>query len=138
MAYLVVPVLRPTTPSVGSLLCLYEMVWNTQLVSCVTYFCFSAACTPLRLKEIQNELNEIAAAEWYQLGIQLEIPVATLRNIDHEQPRDAQRCMTEILNWWLQNAPECSWEKLTEAVEAMDGCRTLVERLRKKISQGWH
>ena len=137
MAYLVMPVLRPTTLPVGSLLCnLFEMVQNTQLLSCVNYFCFSAARTPLRLKEIQNELNEIAAAEWYQLGIQLEIPVATLRTIEHDHPRDAQRCMTEILNWWLQNTPECSWEKLTEAVEAMGRYRTLVERLRKKTSQG--
>ena len=79
-------------------------------------------------------MNEVAAAKWYQLGIQLEIPVATLSNIEYEHPRDAQRCMTEILNWWLQNAPECSWEKLTEALEAMGGYRALVERLRKKVS----
>ena len=81
-------------------------------------------------------MNEIAAEEWYKLGIQLEIPVATLSTIEHEHPRDAQHCMTEILNWWLHNATECSWEKLTEVVEAMGGYRALVERLRKKTSQG--
>ena len=115
---------------------LFEMVQNTQLLSCVNYFCFSAAPTPLTLKEIQNKLNEIAAAKWYQLGIQLEIPVATLSTIESDHPRDAQRCMTEMLVQWLRNAPECSWQKLTEALEAMGGYRALVEKLRKKTSQG--
>ena len=83
------------------------------------------------MREIRNELSEVAAAKWYQLGVQLEIPLATLSTIESDYPHDAQRCMTEILNWWLHNAPECSWEKLTEAVEAMGGYRAVVERLRK-------
>ena len=97
---------------------------------------FSAASTPLTLKEIQNNLSEVAAAKWYQLGLQLEIPTATLSTLESDHPRDSQRCMTEILNWWVENAQECSWEKLIEALEAMGGYRALVERLRKKISQG--
>ena len=83
-------------------------------------------------------MSEVAAAKWYLLGVQLDIPLATLSTIESDYPRDAERSMTEILNWWLQNAPERSWEKLTEAVEAMGGYRALVERLRKKTSQGWH
>ena len=67
------------------------------------------------MKEIQNELSEVTAAKWYQLGLQLEIPPAMLSTIAHEHPRDAQRCMTEVINRWLQNALECSWAKLTEA-----------------------
>ena len=88
------------------------------------------------MREIRNKLSEVAAAKWYQLGVQLKIPLATLSTIESDHPRDAERCMTEILNWWLQNAPESSWEKLTEAVEAMGGFRALVERLKKKTSQG--
>ena len=119
----------------GLLCLLFEMVQNTYFPNC---FCSSAAPIPLAVREIQNELSEVAAAKWYQLGVQLEILPATLSTIESDYPRDAERCMTEILNWWLHNAPECSWEKLTEAVEAMGGYRTVVERLRKKTSQGWH
>ena len=100
------------------------------------YFCFLADPTPLSLREIRNELSEVAAAKWYQLGVQLGIPPATLSTIESDHPRDAGRCMIGVLSWWLHNAPECSWEKLTEAVEAMGGYRTVVERLRKKTSQG--
>ena len=82
--------------------------------------------------EIQNELNEMAAAKWYQLGMQLEIPPATLSTIEHDHPHDAQRCMTEVVNRWLRNAPECSWAKLAQAVEAMDGYAVLAEKLKQK------
>ena len=82
--------------------------------------------------EIQNELNEMAAAKWYQLGMQLEIPPVTLSTIESDHPRDAQRCMTEVVNRWLRNAPECSWAKLAQAVEAMDGYAVLAEKLKQK------
>ena len=96
---------------------------------------FPAASTPLTVKEIQNELSEMAAANWYQLGMQLEIPPAELRTIECNNPHDAQRCMTEVLNRWLRNAPECSWAKLAQAVETMGGYAVLAEKLRKKMPQ---
>ena len=93
-------------------------------------FCFPVA--PLTLKDIQNELREVTAAKWYQLGVQLGISPATLSTIASDYPLDAQRCMTEVILWWLQNAPECSWAKLAQAVEAMGGYAALAERLRQK------
>ena len=101
----------------------------------VNYICFSDDSTQLTLKEIQNELK-VTASKWYQLGVQLEIPSAMLSTIEIDHPRDVQRCMTEVLDWWLRNAPERSWEKLTEALEAVGGYTVLVEKLRKKTSQG--
>ena len=93
---------------------------------------FSAASPPLTLMEIQNELNEMAAAKWYQLGMQLEIPPATLSTIESDHPRDTERCMTEVISRWLRNAPECSWAKLAQAVEAMGGYAVLAEKLKQK------
>ena len=102
----------------------------------MSYFCSSAASTPLTVKEIQNELNEMTAEKWYQLGVQLGISPATLSTIESDYPRDAQRCMTEVIIRWLRNAPEFPWAKLAEAVEAMGGYAALAEKLRQKISQG--
>ena len=84
------------------------------------------------MKEIQNELSEMAAAKWYQLGMQLEIPPATLSTIKSNHPCDAQHCMTEVVNRWLENAPECSWAKLAQAVEAIGGYAVLAEKLKQK------
>ena len=114
---------------------LYQMVQNAQVNFFHNYLCFLAAST-LTLKKIQNELNEMAAAKWYQLGVQLGILPATLSTIEHDYPHDAQRCMSEVIIRWLQNKPECSWEKLAEAVETMGGYAVLAEKLRQKMSRG--
>jgi len=75
-------------------------------------------------------------AEWYQLGVQLEIPPATLNTLERDHPHDARRCMTEVITRWLQNVPECSWAKLVKAVQVMGGYAALAERLRQKMPQG--
>ena len=80
----------------------------------------------------------MTAAKWYQLGVQLEIPPAKLSTIESDHPHDAQRCMTEVIYWWLQNAPECSWAKLAEAVKAMGGYAVLAGKLKQKMSKGWY
>ena len=113
------------------------MLFETHnLFFCVNHFCSSAASTPMTVKEIQNELRELTAAKWYQLGLQLEISPATLNTIEIDHPHGAQRCLTEVITRWLQNAPECSWAKLAQAVEAMGDYAALAEKLKQKTSQG--
>ena len=80
-------------------------------------------------------MNEVTV-EWYQLGVQLGIPSAALSTIRCDYPNDVQGCMTEVINRWLQSAPECSWAKLAQAVEAMGGYAASGEKLRQKMSQG--
>ena len=78
----------------------------------------------------------MTAAKWYQLGMQLEIPPATLSTIESDHRCDTERCLTEVINRWLRNAPECSWAKLAKAVEAMGDYAALAYKLRQKMSQG--
>ena len=78
----------------------------------------------------------MTTAKWHQLGVQLEIPPATLSTIESDYPRSAQRCMTEVIISWLRNVPECSWAKLAQAVKAIDGYTVLAEKLRQKMSKG--
>ena len=88
----------------------------------------------MELRDIQNELRDVT--DWYQLGVQLGIKTANLDEIRVNNPHNAQQCKTKVLDFWLQNATECSWVKLAEAVEAMAGYAVLAEKLRKKTSQG--
>ena len=89
----------------------------------------------MELRDIQNELGDVT--DWYQLGVQLGIKIANLDQIQMNSPRNAQQCKTKVLDFWLQNATECSWMKLAEAVEAMGEYAVLAEKLRKKTSQGY-
>ena len=98
------------------------------------FYLFSAVPVQMKLRDIQNELGDVT--DWYQLGVQLGISTADLNQIRMNYPNNAQQCKTEVLDLWLRNAPECSWTKLAQAVEAMGGYAVLAEELRKKMSQG--
>ena len=71
----------------------------------------------LTLKNLTNELIEVG--KWYFLGIQLEVPVEKLNELESANPKDPSRCKIEAINWWLRNRPEASWAVLVEALEAM-------------------
>ena len=93
----------------------------------------SVASTCLTLREIENELTEVTAADWFSLGVQLGVRSARLKEIEMNFPVDTQRRKTEVLDFWLRNAPEISWQKLAQAVEAMGGYATVVQKLRRKM-----
>ena len=102
------------------------------LISLTIYFP-SAASTCLTLREIENELTEVTAADWFPLGVQLGVRPATLRQIEKNYPQDTQRCKTEVLDLWLRNAPEVSWKNLAQAVEAMGEYTSAAQRLKRKM-----
>lgn len=89
--------------------------------------------TYLTLKDVENELKEVAAADWFSLGLQLDIRPAKLRDIEKNHPGEVQRCKTDVLDLWLRNAPDVSWEKMADALEQTGGYDVLVRRLRVKV-----
>ena len=98
--------------------------------------CVTAETTQLaewQLKEVANALKEVS--EWYQLGLQLGLTASKLKTIESNHPHDAERCKSEVLLWWLQNATERSWKKIAEALDKME-YKVLAEELEKKMFQG--
>lgn len=83
------------------------------------------------LREVENELREVT--EWYQLGLQLGVTPSKLREVERDYPQDNLRRKSEVLYWWLRNAPEASWEKLAQVLEAMGGYAAVAYRLRNKV-----
>ena len=70
--------------------------------------------------------------DWYQLGIQLEVPIHILRKIEKQNPRDESRMLTEMLEYWKDNKEDPSWEKIAEAVQRISGHRNIVDEIRSK------
>ena len=74
-----------------------------------------------KLKDLVYELKEV---DWNQLGIQLNIPRHILRNIDRENPDNESRKLSEVLQYWIDNEPVASWEKIIQALQRISGHRT--------------
>ena len=71
------------------------------------------------LKEVQRSLWEVRY-KWYQIGIELGIPIATLEVILQNNHRDIDKCFTSMLSEWLRNFHGDSpcWKTMAEALQS--------------------
>jgi hypothetical protein len=80
--------------------------------------------------EIISALKEITKP--HKLGMHLGIESYELEKIEENFPRDVDRQMAEVIEYWLRNSSDCSWEALARAVEKMGGHGNLVEKPRDR------
>ena len=75
-----------------------------------------------RLSELELKLNNVVlavsdVAEWFDLGLQLGLPSATLRLITAEPNiKDIKSQRLAMLSEWLKYDTAASWEKLAAAL----------------------
>ena len=85
----------------------------------------------LELRDIVLTLKDVSGTQWYDLGLQLELPPSTLDTIAaHHNVDDHKRMM---LRKWLQGDPEASWEKLAAAL-TLTGHETTASVIRRRFS----
>ena len=82
-----------------------------------------------KVKDLIYELKEV---DWNQLGIQLNIPRHILRNIDRENPGNESRKLSEVLQYWIDNEPEPSWEKIIQALQRIGGHKNIITSIQSK------
>ena len=71
------------------------------------------------LKELLKELSKVE--KWFMLGIFLDVPVDQLEKIESShQQRDLERCMIDMLKYWLNNNVSASWKDVVRALEQID------------------
>ena len=85
------------------------------------------------IETLARELTEISGQEWFNLGIQLGVMDATLRDIDANHKGDVHRCKTEMLRVWLQSGPSNPWKELATTLEDM-GKKVLAQSLLEKYN----
>ena len=83
-----------------------------------------------QLKEIVSALKDIS--DPCTLGVHLGIELPKLKKIERNHPRDVDRQMIEVIEYWRQSRSDHSWGALAIAVEKMGGHGNLVEKLRDK------
>ena len=71
------------------------------------------------LKELLEELSKVE--KWFMLGIFLDVPVDQLEKIESShQQRDLERCMIDMLKYWLNNNVSASWKDVIRALERIN------------------
>ena len=71
----------------------------------------------------------------HQFGKHLGVPAHELNKIEKNHPNDVNRQMTEVIKYWQNNADDCSWRTLANAVERMGTYGNLVKKLREQHSE---
>jgi hypothetical protein len=82
-----------------------------------------------KLKDLVYELKEV---NWNQLGIQLNVPRHILRNIDQEYPSNESRKLSEVLQYWIDDEPAASWEKILQALQRIGGHKNIITSIQSK------
>ena len=87
------------------------------------------------LTDVEPELRDLAyeltTVDWYQLGVQLNVPEHILTQIDLENPGNESRKLTKLLQYWKRNN-EASWEKIVEALQRIGGHKNVIAEIRAK------
>ena len=71
---------------------------------------------------------------WHRLGVKLGLQGHQLHEIEQNYPRDSNRCKSEMLDLWLRNTKNPSWEAIAEALCRMQECVVANEIQRKYCS----
>ena len=76
-------------------------------------------------------------ADWYDLGVQLDLREDKLDEIQANKPSNRKECCTEMFKYWRRSDLNASWKILTEALEAPSlHLHELARTLRRKLKSG--
>lgn len=74
-----------------------------------------------QLKDVNNTVVIKCAANWKQLGINLNVSGDILNIIETNNPNDCESCCSEMLRTWLDSTPNATWGILLDAVDKTVG-----------------
>ena len=70
------------------------------------------------LRELQGHVTLQYAADWREIGVELGLTDAKLREIREDNPHSVKRCCNRMFSEWLRVDTTASWEKLFTAIES--------------------
>ena len=71
------------------------------------------------MSSLTSALSDIH--DWETLGLRLDVTWSTIKQIANDSNSGApQLCRASLLDYWLRNDAEPSWEKVASALEEMD------------------
>ena len=86
---------------------------------CTTICVISNISDQNSLRTVLNSISNLAA-QWFNLGVQLGLLCPTLEAIGCSNLGDPQRCLTKMVNAWLERKDHSrpSWRELASALSS--------------------
>lgn len=72
---------------------------------------------------------ELKEVDWKELGIQLNVPQHVLSDIDRDNHSEARK-RSAVLQYWIDNEPAASWEKITKVLQRIGGHENIITNIR--------
>ena len=70
-----------------------------------------------KLEDLNDHVAVKFAANWKELGRNLNVGEDLLKIIENNYPQDCKECCSRMLSEWLQLTPTATWGMLLEAVD---------------------
>ena len=89
---------------------------------------------PMGVKDLLHHLKDIVV-HWYELGVQLDVPISKLNEIRCNNPSDVYQCKLLMLQEW-QKRPTLkpSWCTLVDALQKMEE-NAIAENIVQRFSE---
>ena len=108
--------------------CTYLMVPRTY------YLLSTDHLFPMGIKDLMHHLEDIVKC-WYQLGVELGLPMSKLEEIECNNSRDVLRCKLLMLQEWQRKLTmKPSWCTLVDALHDMKE-NTVADRISQQFSK---
>ena len=70
--------------------------------------------------ELATLCSELRGVDWVQLGLQLQVPPWRIQTIRQQHPRNEARCLMEMLDWWMKQDTDVTWEGIAVALRSIE------------------
>ena len=96
------------------------VVLGLMVVAIVYFFVLTDQLFPMRIKDLMDYLKKIVI-RWYELGVQLGVPISKLNEIRCNNSSDVYQCKLLMLQeWQRQPTLKPSWCTLVDALCRME------------------
>jgi len=125
---------------VGDCVCIYMIIIVIYMIIIIIYMIiiviYETEDRPSP-KDFNNHVRKQVASIWDDLGIQLDIDLSKLDQIQADHQDNLKRC-TEMFKHWCQKYPiEATWESLIEALKSPSiELNDLAESIKQKLLPG--
>ena len=75
---------------------------------------------PCDLRHVKTVLKDLSPLKNFDLGLELGIENSDIKNFERSHPNNPRRVLTEIIDQWLRNDCNHSWDALRAALEVID------------------